>query len=119
MNKVFNGVSVAGIIKPGHLYIFDESANRGWPPEPIEYLYCIREEREILSALDMEFSIVLTEDYELRKFLGIRKVNRNCHEFKMLCYEKYSDREIKYSLYLHRIQTFEECLSKTKKLFEP
>jgi len=117
MNKIFKEASVAGIIEPGHLYIFDDCSNRGFSPEPIEYLFSISEDKEILQALDMEFCIVLAEDYEVRDFLGVRKINRNCHEFKVLCYEKKEQREVRLRLYLHRIQSFRECLSKTKRLF--
>ncbi len=117
MNNVFNEVSVAGIIEPGQLYIFDDGAHRGWSPEPIEYLFCIREDKEILPALDMVYCIILAEDYELIEFLAARKLNKNCHEFKVLLNEKDSGKKVKRSLYLHRIQTFNEYLARTKRLF--
>lgn len=117
MNKIFNEASVTGIIEPGQLYIFDESANRGWSPGPIEYLFCIKEDKEILMALDMEYSIVLAEYYDLIEFLGIRKINKNCHQFRVLVYDKDSGRKTTSSFYLHRIIPFDECFSKIKRLF--
>lgn len=117
MHKIFRGVSTKGIVEPGHVYILCDCEDRGWPPEPIEYLYVIKEEREILLALDMELCIVMAESYEAREFLGIRKVNDDCHEFNMLCYEKDSGEEVKYTLYLQRIQSFEESLAQVKDIF--
>ncbi|MDO6431542.1 hypothetical protein Q4E93_13135 [Flavitalea sp. BT771] len=118
MNKIFDGVSVAGLINPGHLYILDASGNREGFPKSIAYMYCIREEKEILPALDMEFSIILAEEYELKKFLGIRKISNDCYVFEVLCYEKQLKEKFKRLLYLHRIQSFEEYLAKMKKLYK-
>jgi len=106
MNKVFNNVSIEGIVEPGQLYIFDGCRDRGYSPEPIECLFCVKEDKEILLALDMEYSIVLAETCQLMEFLGFRKVNRNCHEFKLLVYEKDTGENIKRTLYLHRILPF-------------
>src|SRR5690348_5003298 len=53
MNKVFDGASVAGIVNPGDIYIFCDDQERGSAPGPLEYLYIIRDEKEILRALDM------------------------------------------------------------------
>ena len=117
MNKIFNGVSVVGIIEPGQLYIIADSPDRGTSPEPINYLYCIREEREILEAMDMEFCIVQAETYEAKQFLGFRKVNRNCHEFKVLCIEKDGGKKVQMKFYLHRLLSFEENLLAMRKLF--
>lgn len=117
MNKIFNEASVVGIIEPGQLYIFDQRAHRGWSPGPIEYLFCIKEDKEILMALDMEYSIVLAEYYDLIKFLGIRKINKNCHQCKVLVYDKGSGRKTISSFYLHRIMPFDESFKKIKRLF--
>jgi len=117
MNKVFNKVSIEGIVEPGQLYIFDGCRDRGSYLEPIEYLFCVKENNEILLALDMEYSIVLAETCELIEFIGFRKVNRNCHEFKFLGYEKDTGKKAKRTLYLHRILPFNEYLTKMKRLF--
>jgi hypothetical protein len=118
MNKIFNEASVTGIIEPGQLYIFDQSAHRGWSPGPIEYLFCIKEDKEILMALDMEYSIVLAEYYDLIEFLGVRKISKNCHQFRMLVYDKDSGRKSTSSFYLHRIIPFDESFKKIKRLFK-
>lgn len=117
MNKIFDGVSVAGIIKPGNIYIFCDNQDRGADPEPIEYLYVIKDDKEILQALDMELCIVMARHFEPIKFLRTRKVNKDCHEFSVLCYEKDSKEEVKYTLYLHRIQSFEEALTQVENIF--
>jgi len=117
MNKIFDEVSVAGIVSPGDIYIFCDDQERGSAPGPLEYLYIIRNEKEILRALDMELCIVMAEYFEPIKFLGVRKVNASCHEFNMLCYDRKSNEELKYTLYLQRIQSFEESLIQVKKIF--
>jgi hypothetical protein len=119
MNKIFEGVSVAGIIKRGHAYIFDDCVNRGYDAGPIEYLYVIREEEEILPALDMEYFIFMAEFCEITQFIGIRKIDEDCHEFELLGYNKGElEEEVKFTFYLHRLKTFEEHLSEVKDLFE-
>ena len=117
MNKALIGVSITGIIEPGQLYILGENRDRGWNPQPIDCLFCIREDKEILEALDMDYSIILAEKCELKKYLGFKKINRNCYEFKLLVYEKDEGEEVRHSVYLHRILTFSEFLANTRKLF--
>jgi hypothetical protein len=108
---------VSGIIQPGHIYILCSESERGGYPEPIEFMYTIRAEHEILPAIDMEMNIVLASMYDLRKFCGVGKISDNCHQFKMVCYDKEGDRTTLYSLYLHRIMSFEEGLKSLKELY--
>ncbi len=117
MNSKFDGVSTAGIIKPGDLYIIYEQADRGWDPGPIEFIYAIRKDEDILAALDMELSIVMAEYYELKRFVGVTKISDDCHEFRMFIHDKEDDKDREWSLYLHRITPFEEKLEETKKRF--
>lgn len=118
MHKIFEDVSVTGIIMPGHLYIIEECSNRGFPADLIDYLYLISEEKHIMRAMDMEFKIICEDEYELVKFLGIRKRNQNCHEFKVLCCSIKEKKKITKSMYLHRIESFEERLIRTNKIFQ-
>jgi small nuclear ribonucleoprotein (snRNP)-like protein len=117
MHTAFEGVSVAGVIEPGQVYILCCESRRGFPAESIESTFTVRSEHEILEALDMEMNIVLADWIELRKFLNIQKIGDNCHEFRMLCYDKESEHRIVYSLYLHRIRSFTEELYRISKLF--
>ena len=118
MNKIFEGVSVAGIVIPGNIYLFCDHHDRAGTPEPIEYLYIIKDEVEILRALDMELCIVMAESFDPIKFGGIHKISDDCHAFSMLCYEKDTTEEVKYTLYLHRIQSFEQALRQVENIFD-
>ena len=53
MRNAFRGISVSGIIKPGNIYIFESRQNREWDAGPIEYMYIIRQEEEILAAIEL------------------------------------------------------------------
>jgi hypothetical protein len=108
MHKSFEGVSVSGIVKPGEIYIFCDNLERGWQPEPLDFLYTIRSEAEILPALDMEMKI-LSDTYVLKKYLRFKKISDDCHEFRMLCYDE-EGIKVFFSLYLQRIFSFEEKL---------
>jgi hypothetical protein len=117
MNSKFEGVSTAGIINPGDLYIIFEEPNRGGDPGPIDFIYAIRKDEDILPALDMEMCMMMAESYELIRFEGVTRISSDCHEFKMFVYDKEDDEEREWSLYLHRIVTFEEKLQAAKELF--
>jgi hypothetical protein len=108
MNKLFKDVSVTGIIEGDNIYILHDWSDRSSKPEPIEYLFTIRHEAEILPALDMAICTELAEDYELREFLGWEKFSKDCYVFKMRCLDKQEDVEVEYSLYLHRIMSLAE-----------
>jgi len=116
MHTVFQSLSLAGVIEPGQVYILCES-HIGFPAEPIESTFTIRSEHEIREALDIQLNIVLAEWIELRKFHSIKKVCNDCHEFRMLCYDKESKRRIVFSLYLHRLRSFAEELNRVRELF--
>jgi hypothetical protein len=117
MHTAFQTLSVAGVIEPGQVYILSCESHRGLPADSIESTYTIRSEHEILEALDMEMNIVLADWIELRKFLSIQKVCDDCHEFRLLCYDKESEHRIVFSLYLHRIRSFTEELYRISELF--
>ncbi len=106
-----------GIIKPGEVFILSEE-DVGWPDlRAIEELYWIRGAEEIVGALEMEIGICLAEDYEFRKFNGVRKVNESCYELDLICYDREEEKEEPYPWYLHRIDSFGERLVKTKEIF--
>jgi hypothetical protein len=117
MNKLFDGVSVVGIVVPGETYIFSEKASPGWDPGPISFLYLIRKDEEVLTALEMELCTVLAEMYEVKKFLGMRRRTKDCYEFRCRCFEKELEQVENVCLYLHRVKTFEERLEEVKALF--
>jgi hypothetical protein len=118
MNKIFNGVAVTGIINPGSVYIFEECRSREYDCVPLDCLYCIRHEEEILPALDMKLCIIDGDECDLIKFFGIRRLNKNCHEFKVLMYDSDLGKKVSRSFYLQRVQTFGEYLIKMKKLYD-
>jgi hypothetical protein len=117
MHPALEGVSVAGLIKPGQVYILVEQSNSGFPAESIDSTYIVRTEREILEALDMQMSIVLADWYELRRFVGIRKICDDCHEFRMICYDMDMKERTIFSFYLHRLRSFSEELKRARELF--
>ena len=110
MNKLFDGVVVTGIVIPGETYIFSESASPEYDPGPLNLLYVIRKDEEILQAVEMEFCVVLTDMYELRKFSGIRRLSADCYELRCSCFEKQLKQVETVRLYLHRVRTFKERL---------
>ena len=117
MKKLFEGVSLKGIVKPGEAYIFNEHQSTGYEPEPIDILYLIRSEDDLIQALEMELIIVLSDLYEIRKFLGFQKVTEDCYRFKALCYQKEDRKQVEYRIYLHRIKSFNERLARVKELW--
>jgi len=109
MHKLFQGLSVSGIVRPGHIYLFCDNLERGWHPEAVDFLYTIRSDDEVLPALDMELKI-LSDIYELKKYFGFTKISDDCYQFSMLCYERELGSKNRFSLYLQRIVSFEEKL---------
>jgi hypothetical protein len=116
MNHLLKEISVAGIIKPGEIYVINETPDRGWDGRPIEYLYTITCAEEIRPALEMEMAI-LAECYEIRRFLGQVNMSNDCHRFILLCSEKSKNREIEYSFYLHRLWSFQQKLASVKEIY--
>jgi hypothetical protein len=107
-----------GVIQPGDVFILNEEPDgEGEDLRPIEELYWIRSAEEVIGALEMEFGIYLAEDYEFRKFNGIRKTGENCYALDLVCYYREGKKEDPYPLFLHRVQSFGEMLVKAKELF--
>jgi len=117
MNKIFNDVSVAGILVPGQVYVLSESQPDWIPTGPIEELFVIKSEAEILIALDMIYGQMFAEDYDLVEFSGIRKINDDCHEFRILCYDRKFEENVEFSQYVNRIRSFEEFGSQMKRSY--
>jgi hypothetical protein len=109
MNKAFDGVSISGVAKSGQAYIWSDHADRDRFPDPIRYLYAMRTDDEILLAIELEMTL-LDDIHEVRKFLGHRRISDDCYQFNLICYDKEDDREIEFSLYLHRLMSFQEKL---------
>src|SRR5882724_978329 len=112
MGKSFKSIPEAGIFKPGDLYIFYEDKDPGYDPGPIEFMYFIRSEDEIMPALRMEIEQVLW--FRLKNFLGCTKISDTCYELKMECYDP-EEGDIQYSLFLHRIKTVQETMREVYK----
>ena len=116
MNKLFDSVPVAGIVVPGETYLFSENASPGGDPGPISYLYAIRKDEEILHALEMEYCTVLADMFEVKKFVGMRRLTEDCYEFRTRCFEKEIEEEQDCCLYLHRLRTFQERFAEVNTL---
>ncbi|HEY4206895.1 MAG TPA: hypothetical protein VGM31_08785 [Puia sp.] len=87
MIKNLNNLLLDGIIVPGEMYILSE-CERDWDVLSIEELCLIKEEHEIVEALEMEFLLVAAGEYDRIKFLMVRKIDKNSHEFLFECIEK-------------------------------
>lgn len=109
MNKAFDGVSVSGVAQPGQAYIWAEVSDRGMCSDPIMYLYIMKTNEEILQGIDLEMT-VLDDIHEVKQFLGHTRISDDCYQFSLVCYDKEDDREIIFSLYLHRLISFQEKL---------
>lgn len=113
MNELFKHVDVTGIIKPGENYYLMSDSE----PDCIDHLYLISRDEDILRALEMEMCVVLAEAYTVLRFDRLVRISDACYEFRMLCYEVDYEKEVEFSMYLHRAVTFEEELEQVLKNF--
>lgn len=110
MNKVFDGVQIKGIVKPGQTYILTS----GGPLPDVDMLYTIRTDEEALGAVDLLMILICKHDVELRKYIGIEKLaprgnhDEETYEIKLLCYDNRAGRLYIERLILERLHTFEE-----------
>jgi hypothetical protein len=111
MNQELAKISVKGLVKPGCMYTFLAEKENGWDPGPIDQLYVITREEEIVPALEMELCLILGECYELRKFIKWSQILEDCYEFRFRCWDKAANEEIGYSLFLYRLSSFSEKLA--------
>jgi hypothetical protein len=111
MHPVLASIPVTGIILSGHFYVFCAEKDPGWDPGPIDQLYVITREEDILPALELELCMILAECYELRQFIRCAEILDGCHEFRFHCWDKAANKEIGYSLFLHRLPTLAEKLA--------
>jgi hypothetical protein len=107
MKKTFKPISEVRICRPGEIYIFCESDDPGWDPGPIEFMYIIRSDDEIIPALKMDVEGYLS--YQIKRFVGCAKISDSCFELKMECYDP-EEGDIKYSVFLHRIKTLQDAI---------
>lgn len=107
MKSILKDISVPNIITPGDMYILHKSKNSWHEPGPIIHMYFIKSDEEIMPAIGMEISY---SDYELKKFIGWDRVSSSCVEFKFLIYDSEAEKEVEYSIFLHRIKTVPEAL---------
>jgi hypothetical protein len=106
MKARFKPINETLNFNPGDIYILDERESRCYDPGPIEYMITVRSVDEIMPAIKLHFYIV---EYELRAFIGCAKLSDYSYELKMLSYDP-DEGVKKYSLFLHRIKTFNEIL---------
>jgi hypothetical protein len=116
MHEVLKHIPISGIIAPGETYIFSAEKEYGWDPGPVDHMYVITRDEEILPALDMELCLILRDCYELRKFIRWAEVLEGCYEFRFRCFDKAANKEIGYSLFLQRLATFADKLSWARSL---
>jgi hypothetical protein len=106
MESVLRPIDEGGIVNPGDIYILHDREEK-WDPGPIEYMYFIRGEEELMPALKREIEYIM--EYTIFSFLGWTKISENCIEFLVSCYNP-EEGCIEYSIYLHRIRSLEETL---------
>lgn len=105
-----DSISLNEIVVPGAKYVFSSERDSSSYADPINLLYVIEKDREILPAIKLEISLV-DEMYEDVKFLGISKISDDCHEFQFECKDIDTKEKAMYLLYLHKIQSFAEFFS--------
>jgi hypothetical protein len=115
MHQVLENISLSGIIAPGDVYILSAEKYQGWDPGPIDEMYILTHDEDLLPAFEMELCIFLADLYEPRKLIKWGEILDGCYEFRFLCYDKTDEKEIGYSLFLHRLPTFSEKLACVKK----
>ena len=108
MHPVIAAIPAMHILQPGGMYIISPEKGNIWDRIPIDWLYVITRDEEILPALHMEMCVFVAELYELKGFVKWSEVLVDCYEFRFRCLDKAANREIGYSLFLHRLQTFKE-----------
>ena len=116
MHPLLENISLPGIIAPGDTYIITAEKEQGWDPGPVDYMYVLTNDQEILPALDMELCIILADSYKLRRFVKWAEILDGVYEFRFICLDKETGVEVAYSLFLHRLRSFPEMLAFVKDL---
>lgn len=118
MHPIFKSISIPEIIQPGELYLLSNDSERGGYPEPIYWLFLISKEEELFQALEIEFCILIGKEYEALKFLGVKQLDKDCHEFSILCTDLDDGKKVSLKLYLHRLQSFTKYIATSRRLLE-
>ena len=114
MHEVLNGVYIRGVVRSGQIYVFADFEDRGWSPEPLDWLYVIQWDADILPALDLELW-ALSELYEFKEYAGCEKRSDDCYEFRFSCLRKPEGTTKMYSIFLQRVMNCQEKLLKTRR----
>lgn len=119
MKPVFKDLSFADIFEPGQCYLLIEESSRDADLVPLEHIYVIQKEEQIVEALEIEMNIILLAmAYEVLAFAGVKRKTKDCHEFKMFCYDRKKQKTCYYRLYLQRLRSVEEEREKAEESFE-
>jgi len=99
----------AEIFKGGGIFIFCEFDNRGYEPDPVDILYTVTCETDIMKGLEFDISVV--EEHELLGIDSCEKVSGSCYklDIRILAENEVENREI----YLQRLLTLEERIAET------
>ena len=117
MNAILASIPVTGIIRPGQAYILNSCDDHGMDHGPIDTMYIIARDEDIISALELEWCLVLPEMFQLTAFVRCAEVAEDVYEFRFRCIHVAYNMEIGYSLYLHRIMTFQEQVKWAREVF--
>src|ERR1700753_4060584 len=115
MDKIFDEVTIDGIVKPGQIYI-TSPYDRGFPPKEASAIYAITSDEEALIALDIDLRYRCGNDDEPICYLGMEVVSEDSYLFKIKCKEKEGGDESVVYLYLHRLMTVKEEQVNAEKL---
>lgn len=111
MHQILQNIHISGIIAPGDTYLFSAEKEPGWDPGPIDQMYVLTRDEDILPALEMELCMILGNCYEVRRFIRWSQILDDCYEFRFQCFDKEEKKETGYSLFLHRLSSFREKLA--------
>lgn len=113
MNHILDPIVEAHIFDPGDIYVFLSYEDPGYDPGPLEFMYFIRREDDIMPALELEAEHYMW--YKIKEYLSCTRVSESCFEFRMRCFDPEEDDDIIYSLYLHRIKTLQDAVREAYK----
>ncbi|GGB23831.1 hypothetical protein [Puia dinghuensis] len=111
MDKLLDGISVKGIIKPGEVYVFTESESRLDEISGPGLAYTIRSDDELRAALAMEVYLILPVWCDIKDYIGCIKLSDDCYVFQLLIDHDFRPTSKIYSKYLHRVIQFKERLA--------
>jgi hypothetical protein len=104
--KIFDGESI---------YVFTDDESRWGNMDPVEVLFLIRNEEEVVRGL--QFHINYNAQHKLLEIVACKKISPTCFELELYVQETESDKYIRKD-YLHKLSTLQEKIDEKRKLYD-